>query len=1015
MASKKPLGIAPKARLAQLKRELEKHTTADFERLSAHLFSRLLGDIAITVSKSGYQVGADAGTAGLRGRRLRIECKRYQESTALRPRDLAGEVAESAGEDELLEAWVLVATKNVKENERKLALTLGQAQGFPVIVIDWTAPASGAGICALAALCATWPEVVEDHLGKKAAEAARALAPLVGPAVDNLRKDLEVWNIGYKRLREASHEHLKRIWENRQQSRAHLGQDAAGGESGIQLIARRGPLQALTWWWSDPSKLEAPAVVMGLEGVGKTWAALDWIRQRRDDLPIVLLLPSGGFANDATVSVGGIHDLLANSLKRSTKSTLTDRYWQTRVTRLLARPVAEGPTFFLFVDGLNQHPQTHWLSLAQALQSDELAGRVRMIMTCRRSHFEQDLRALAQINPRPTPIGVSVYDDTEFDEVLSLHGMKREQLHEAIRPLARTPRLFPLVVRLKDNDALKSDATVHRLLFEYGRDVLEQREHRGFTPDEWVQWLATRARHHRDQIKQTGALAPSQPPNDLAVSLASPNLTAEVVKIRLSEVVDGHLFETKKVGAAAQMVLRKEAAILGLALALLEILDQSLEDFDSRQSALEGWLEPVGAVDQTTEVLRAALSVIVAGAGCDGEVNTDCLLVTWMNAQNHGRAYQQDVDIFGNALPRSMLAVIEHSSSPARETVRRLAIRQLRKLSSARTADWECIEQRLIDWAGHLRVPRPENLADERHYDRPNYEAIVKRIGTADPGRRVVLGASLSLTYQDADHLVSAIPGILEGHDLTQFPRVFSTAAVRAAAQLRQSDSGWVGLHWLVLVGSADEQKTNQFLNQQADALLGVSPETGVHPSLANRAAAWLLRLSGDEAMETRALKVDGMFGKRFSYEERYEKDPANSGVEPERRHLEAILGTTALPAWKKLDKAVHFLADPSVKVPSDVLAHLTSMLREQTFAGVHSGMHPTAEDHRWEKLRPAAARFVPEKLFEAARQQLHVLTAQRGGKEVLVLPALIGAVAPSSAGGRARDCGTAYGHAAEI
>ena len=229
----------------------------------------------------------------------------------------------------------------------------------------------------------------------------------------------------------------------------------------------------LKFWWTNPDKLEAPAAVTGLEGVGKTWAALNWARQNCDDLPIVLMVPSSAFAKNYDVSVGGIKELLANFLKEHTNSTLTDRYWRTRVTRLLARPVTEGPAFFLFLDGLNQHPHTNWTGLAQSLQADALRGRVRLLTTCRQSYFEQDLRRLSRTDPRPVEILCRCIDDTEFEEVLRLHGMSKEQLHESLRQLARTPRLFPLVYRLKDNDALKSDATVHRLLFEYRRDVLD--------------------------------------------------------------------------------------------------------------------------------------------------------------------------------------------------------------------------------------------------------------------------------------------------------------------------------------------------------------------------------------------------------------------------------------------------------------------------------------------------------------------------------------------------------------
>jgi hypothetical protein len=64
--------------LAALKAQLEAAGDKDFEKLSADLFSRLIGDIAVAVSKPGSQFGGDAGTAGLRGRHLRLECKRYR-------------------------------------------------------------------------------------------------------------------------------------------------------------------------------------------------------------------------------------------------------------------------------------------------------------------------------------------------------------------------------------------------------------------------------------------------------------------------------------------------------------------------------------------------------------------------------------------------------------------------------------------------------------------------------------------------------------------------------------------------------------------------------------------------------------------------------------------------------------------------------------------------------------------------------------------------------------------------
>lgn len=219
------------AHLAALKAQLEAAGDKDFEKLSADLFSRLIGDIAVAVSKPGSQFGGDAGTAGLRGRHLRLECKRYRESTHLSPRSLAGEVIEAVRADPWLEAWVLAATKSVSETERNLARDQGELLGVTIVVIDWTPPATGTGVNSLAALCATWPEVVKAHVGSMAADAAKALAPFVGAAVDNLRKDLATWNIGFRSLRKSSLEQLALMWRSSTESRAALNQDAAGGRA----------------------------------------------------------------------------------------------------------------------------------------------------------------------------------------------------------------------------------------------------------------------------------------------------------------------------------------------------------------------------------------------------------------------------------------------------------------------------------------------------------------------------------------------------------------------------------------------------------------------------------------------------------------------------------------------------------------------------------------------------------------------------------------------------------------
>jgi len=977
------LPAAASAELAKLQSILQGKDDPLFEDMSAELFSRLLGDIAVTVSKPGSQFGADAGTAGLRGRRLRAECKRYRDTTRLDPRGLAGEVMEAVAKDPLLEAWVLMATKQVTETERNLAHASGQKLGVPIVIFDWTMPAAGAGICSLAALCATWPDVVERYMGKPAADAARALTPQVGDSVDNLRKDLEFWNIGFQTLRAASIKRLQRIWKESAEAREALNQDAAGGRVGVHLISRAVPLQHLSDWWLNPANLKSPAVVTGLEGVGKTWVTLDWANKHSDNLPIVIVLSASAFSNGFYLSEAGLRELLMRWLSIAVNSTLTDEYWRARVNNLLQRPATEGAAILLIVDGLNQQPHIAWSALADAVQGEALVGKVRLLVTTRRTYFEVDLRQLGCLTPKPTQVTVGPYDDPELDELLRRHGMTRAEMHPALAKLASVPRLFPLVYRLKDNVALQSEASIPRLLFEYGRDVLQQRQQSTLTEDNWVAWLVERARQHHRKIEQTMQLAQPETYSDVAKSLDSPHLSREEVARRLSDVVDGGLFQKAAGGITAKLVLNQDAAILGLGLALLDTLSSlQSSSFDAMQAELEKWLEPVAAIDQVTEVLRAALAVSSATQGVDGAAIVDSLLVTWMNAQNPTASFQQDVKVFGDAFPRSMLAVVERSSRSSQEGALFFATQSLRNLSTHRTEDWQVIATRMEEWASGILLPKPEQVADPAHPAKRHQEQLIERIGGVEPGTKVVLGAPLKLDYQHLGDAASVIPSILEGHDLTAFASVLQRAAIREAVQVDGYSRCWPGLTWLALIGGADEVQTRTCLQRLADDVVKLEPERGVHPRLRNRVAALLLRLTGDEPLEVRARDVDERFGGGWDYAKDYLANPGSSYFGLERRHLVGVLGDTSLPMVRRLDKLKPFLADPSITLPADLLDVVEGALKAETFKGIDEHGQSTAEGHRFEGLEQLAARFLPQAHAETARRRLQVLASRDGERK---------------------------------
>ena len=230
--------------LEKLKHELQNDLdSAKFEYLAAALLSRLL-NLPIAVARSGFQHGADAGPAGHQGRRFRVECKRYRDTSHLKGRELLGEVEEALARDKALEAWVLVTTCMVPEQIRQSLDQQGIQRGVPIVIIDWTDHEIGS----LAALCAFSPDLVEKLFSFNAGKAALAIRPEAGDAIERLKRDLESWCLGFESLRKQSHGRLSKIWNSPRQSNSVLGQDAAGG-SREKTIKRKAVHKALDEWW----------------------------------------------------------------------------------------------------------------------------------------------------------------------------------------------------------------------------------------------------------------------------------------------------------------------------------------------------------------------------------------------------------------------------------------------------------------------------------------------------------------------------------------------------------------------------------------------------------------------------------------------------------------------------------------------------------------------------------------------------------------------------------------------
>ncbi|MBS0234171.1 MAG: hypothetical protein JSR99_11895 [Proteobacteria bacterium] len=929
---------------------------SDLEHLGAALISRLL-NVPVAVARGGFQHGGDAGPAGQHGRRFRIECKRYQDTTSLDDRELQGEIDDALRADEALEAWILVSTRVVTEQTVQKLILKGERLGVPVLIIDWRDD----DLAPLAALCAYAPDVLEQYFPGPAASLARRLRPVAQDALKSFEREFQSWCLGFKALRTLSHEKLNEVWTSPREANAAFGQNAAGG-SQHHRIRRKAIHAGLDGWWQTQTQTDAPATVVGWDGVGKTWASLDWLVDRRDQHPITLIVPSSAVAPLTSASETALKQFLGTRLHELT-GVRDAEHWTRRLDRLLQRPSDEGPVITLFLDGLNQEASAPWLGLFKQLQSKNFTGRIRVMSSVRTHFFEDRLARLKGLIVAPQRIDIGPYDMAsggEFDEMLAFEKLARTDLPPDLIEQARTPRLFKLVVQFRDRFVEAGNITPYRLLWEYGCDRSGERAGRSFTEEEWREWLQEVANNFRSGLRAFSSKTLSEQAN-------RPDRSPSEVYSRLSEIIDGR-FVTKDISGRYQ--LSPILAAYGLALALLSDLESSPSpDSDVVTGKLDAWLDPIAGLDERAEILRAAVSILIERAIADTAL-AGVLVTAWLQTQNVPDQHRQELVALASELVDPLLDAIARSPNKAQASARSWAMHALRGLPKVRGKAYETILSRATLWLS--RVSRMAEFAGNETAERRHLERLKRTLGTDQPGRIDVLSVPLELV-DEGENLHLVVPSLLEGFPLANALSCFERAAMDYA--IRGYTEVWGGLRWIVHLNEVDPRETNEQIRAVAGALPSRPKEPGLAHNFSQRVAALLLCLSGLEVDEDASADINKKIPNGRSYEEEYLDDPVHSPFQLERRHAEQVLKDTSLPLLRRIQKVSKFWPDPSFAAPSEFIDEIAAAADHFDVEKLYRDRSFTPEEHNFEVLQPALARCAPDRLAALHRRWLQSLS----------------------------------------
>lgn len=960
-------------RLSTLKRYLQEGNSRTLEQLAAELMTKLV-DVRFAVAKSGSQNGADAGTSGRAGRALRLECKRYADTSPLDDRNLQGEIDDSLKIDGAMEAWILVSTRGVSQQTEDALRAKAQSTGVPVVVIDW--PTAGANIPTLAALCAWAPEVVSIYYGTKAGAVAAGLLPESLPIVERLKRELSPWAIGYAQLQESATARIDALWNSAAESKSSFGQNVAAGT--VAAISRHAIFSALDAWWDSS---DGAVVLHGAEGMGKTWAAVQWIKGRLGELPVTLMMPSSSFKDMRGITIASIAEFIGNALHDLNPGT-NRRYWHARVERLFQRPLGEGAALLLVLDGANQEPSFEWERFLQFLEANVFRGRVRLLVTTQTHYLRERLHDLRKLSYPVAKIEIGPYDLShggEFDSLLSLHGLTRKDLPSGVIELARTPRLLTLVLRLRADASLRGDVTPDRLLWAHARDELGMKDNASMSEVEWSQWLQNVATRYLNDIsadRLPSNYSSGYSARELGDMVRDPAGSPDETARRLYEIVSGAWLESMP-GRAGRFRPTKATLHLALGIAVLGALEfAERQGAEEAQRVLDDYLDPVRATSAAAQILASALSVLVDRKWSKESVVPRIVLSALLQSQNASDDQRQHAVHLAPLLVEPLLHVIEESRGSTNASARHWALTALHSIPSANKAGWTSIVDRTVDWIAHASCPTSASLSTNDEASNHQARRLVDAIGTAAPGVHRVFGVPVRLHEEERDNLGEHVPQLFLGKPLTPAIRLFVAAAVVAA--ITHAGKVWSGLKWLLMLNPVDRAALQDELYLMSKVSYELTPEAGVSADLQRRVGELLLWLTGDEALESEANHRQKPRTKQFSYVDDYLRDPVRSFFALEHRHLHLLWADAETETSWKLKRAGEFLVAPDVLLPASVEREVVSWEASLNVDAMHSTRSYTRDDCDFDDFLRLASRASPRAVSTLITRWFHSLPARQ-------------------------------------
>ncbi|MCP1605980.1 NACHT domain-containing protein [Pseudomonas citronellolis] len=819
-----------------------------FEGLIRDLLVELTG-VSFGVAKSGPQGGSDVRSQGLNLFEVAMEAKRYKANTSLSLDALKAKISETAGSQRGTDLWVLAATREISVTDNEELTRTGSNLGITVLILDW--PSEAGQLPDLAVLCAKAPNALRRHLASACPQLEGVMNciishPNYAAAASRLESRLKAPDMGYAAATEAMKQWMLGGLGNPHNAAHRLGgkfNDMLAPER--HLISRPAYDAQLCHWFTSGE----PTVLLGDEGLGKTWLFLSWWygqTQAKKDLPLTFFVPA------QEIEQKPLDELIARLLEKRLGHG-NQQFWRRRVNQWLKlRP--ETPQFLLMIDGLNQYWQMrNWAEILQPAYADEWVGRICVLLSCWPDHWEQ-LHKLASLSPIPTEIVVQRFNDQELDALLDAHGLTRKSFTAEMLELMRVPRLTSLVILRQRELAASGDITPERLALEDWKNRIDLRGAGLEISDvEFQEFIADLGRRLRNSIENTVVTRANvyerlgqdsgKGRNDLLSTVA--------------EMVSGRwLISTER-----PHTFKVNPTLMPFALGLALAHQLKPADVDATASAtIAEFIDPFSSQPLGVRILRAAATVALLDPGVSRPARR-ALLTRWINEQNFS---SDDFEAFWRIIgldTELVLHIIEETWLRPRATSTSTDEVFIKALANAH--QFEDVAPLLINkitrWLGWFWMD-PLKGAMLGKIDEMSAESQQRQSTTsANFSEWTQLDARKSFpdvqlcNYGDASWLSHRVFGIISF--LPKGCCVDAIAAWSISRSIMGSPLHFDELAWTLRLNSGDASASRETLWKLVDQLIEVGNR------LSFEAARWILRALADPQSENRLHELNQTTG----------------------------------------------------------------------------------------------------------------------------------------------------------